>query len=317
MKKMNELDNILDECLQRLIAGETIEACLSRYPDYAFTLEPLLRTAQGTLKATDIRPRPEFRDRARYQYQTAIRELPVKEKRDFFAVLRPALATVVVMAIVLLAGGGVVAAAGSSLPDNPLYQVKLAVEEVRLALTPSDLGKAELNAQFADERVDEIIKMAGKGNVTLVEETTDRMNRNLIAVANLTGAGKAMTESASFGNLQAPMVTSPAPMATPIPTASPKLTTPSLTPVPSPTAGPPEEGLLGEENQAADRGVDMKSLDDEQVKLRDSLSQQYEENIRALQEELEKAPEALQPALHRAIEVAENAYAQALANLFS
>jgi hypothetical protein len=113
------------------------------------------------------------------------------------------------------------------------------------------------------------------------------------------------------------MVTSPAPMATPIPTASPKLTTPSLTPVPSPTAGPPEEGLLGEENQAADRGVDMKSLDDEQVKLRDSLSQQYEENIRALQEELEKAPEALQPALHRAIEVAENAYAQALANLFS
>jgi hypothetical protein len=311
MKNMNELDNILDECLQRLIAGETIEACLSRYPDYALALEPLLRTAQGTLKATDIRPRPEFRDRARYQYQTAIRELPVKEKRNFFAVLRPALATVVVMAVVLLAGGGVVAAAGGSLPDNPLYQVKLAVEEVRLALTPSDLGKAELNAQFADERVDEIIKMAGKGNIALVEETTDRMNRNLIAVANLTGTGKAMTEGASFGNLQVPAAM------TPVPTASPKLTTPSLTPVPSPTVSPPEEGLLGEEHQTADRSVETQNLSDEQVKLRDSMTQQYEENIRALWEELEKAPEALQPALRRAIEVAENAYAQALANLFS
>jgi hypothetical protein len=310
MKKMNELDNILDECLQRLIAGETIEACLSRYPDYALALEPLLKTARNTLKATDIRPRPEFRDRARYQYQTAIRELPIKEKRNFFTVLRPALATVVVMAVFLLAGSGVVAAAGGSLPDNPLYQVKLAVEEVRLALMPSDLGKAELNAQFADERVDEIIKMAGKGNIALVEETTDRMNRNLIAVANLTGTGKAMAEGASFGNLQVPAAMTPAP------TASPKLTTPSLTPVPSPTTGPPEEGLLGAENQEADRAIDTKSTDDKQAQLRDSLIQQYEENIQALQEELEKAPEALQPALLRAIEVAEQAYATALDNLF-
>jgi hypothetical protein len=311
MKKMNELDHILDECLQRLIAGETIEACLSRYPDYALSLEPLLRTAQNALKATAIRPRPEFRDRARYQYQMAIRELPVREKRNFFAAFRPALATAVIVAIVLLAGGGVVTAAGGSLPDSPLYQVKLAVEEVRLALTPSDLGKAELNAQFADERVDEIIKMAGKGNIALVEETTDRMNRNLIAVANLTGTGKAMTEGASFGNLQVPAAM------TPVPTASPKLTTPSLTPVPSPTVSPPEEGLLGEEHQKADRSVETQNLSDEQAKLRDSLSQQYEENIRALQEELEKAPEVLQPVLRRAIEVAENAYAQALANLFS
>jgi hypothetical protein len=311
MKKMNELDHILDECLQRLIAGETIEACLSRYPDYALSLEPLLRTAQNALKATAIRPRPEFRDRARYQYQMAIRELPVREKRNFFAAFRPALATAVIVAIVLLAGGGVVTAAGGSLPDSPLYQVKLAVEEVRLALTPSDLGKAELNAQFADERVDEIIKMAGKGNIALVEETTDRMNRNLIAVANLTGTGKAMTEGASFGNLQVPAAM------TPVPTASPKLTTPSLTPVPSPTVSPPEEGLLGEEHQEADRSVETQNLSDEQAKLRDSLSQQYEENIRALQEELEKAPEVLQPVLRRAIEVAENAYAQALANLFS
>jgi hypothetical protein len=311
MKKMNELDNILDECLQRLIAGETIEACLSRYPDYAFTLEPLLRTAQNTLKATDVRPRPEFRDRARYQYQTAIRELPVKEKRNFFAVLRPALATVVVMAVVLLAGGGVVAAAGGSLPDNPLYQVKLAVEEVRLALTPSDLGKAELNARFADERVDEIIKMAGKGNITLVEETTDRMNRNLVAVVNLTGTAKAVTEGASFGNLQVPAAMPPGP------TASTKMTTPSMTPVPSPTTAPPEEGLLGEENQETDRAGDTQATDDKQSQLRDSLIQQYEDNIRALQEELEKASEALRPALLRAIEVAESAYAQALANLFS
>jgi hypothetical protein len=324
MSKMKEFDNILDECLQRLIAGETIEACLSRYPDYAAALEPLLRTAQNTMKATDIRPRPEFRDRARYQYQAAIRDMPVKEKRNFFAVLRPSLATVVVMAIVLLAGGSVVAAAGGSLPDNPLYQVKLATESVRLALTPSDLGKAELNARFADERVTEIIKMADKGNVALVEETTDRMNQYLIAVADLTSISKATAEGASFSSLQAPVAT-PVPMVTPTavptPTTPPKLTTPSVTPAPTITI-PPEEGVSGKDNQMQEgalghRGVETEGGGDKQEKLRDSLAQQYVENIQALQDELEKATEALKPALRRAIEVAEQAYATALENLFS
>lgn len=324
MSKMNEFDNILDECLQRLIAGETIEACLSRYPDYAASLEPLLRTAQNTLKATDIRPRPEFRDRARYQYQVAIREMPVKEKHSFFAILRPSLATVVV-AIVLLAGGSVVAAAGGSLPDNPLYQVKLATEAVRLALTPSDLGKAELNARFADARVDEIIKMADKGDVALVEMTTDRMNQNLIAVADLTSLSKVTAEGASFSSLQAPAATpvpTVTPTAVPTPTTPPKLTTPLVIPVPTITVGLPEEGVLGKDNQTQEdalghRDVETQNVSDKQEKLRDSLTQQYVENIQALQDELEKAPEALEPALRRAIEVAEQAYVQALENLFS
>jgi hypothetical protein len=325
MSKKNEFDNILDECLQRLIAGETIEACLSRYPDHAAALEPLLRTAQGTLKATDIRPRPEFRDRARYQYQAAIREMPVEEKHNFFAVLRPSLATVVVMVIVLLAGGSVVAAAGGSLPDNPLYQVKLATEAVRLALTPSDLDKAELNARFADERVAEIIKMADKGDVALVEETTDRMNQHLIAVADLTSLSKATAEGATFNALQAPAAT-PVPTVTsaavPTPTPTPKLMTPLVTPVPTVTVSLPEEGVLGGDDQMLEdalshRDIETEGEGDKQEKLRDSLARQYVENIRALQDELEKAPEALKPALRHAIEVAEQAYAAALENLFS
>ncbi len=251
--------------------------------------------------------------------------MPVKEKRSFFAVLRPSLAMVAVMAIVLLAGGGVVVASGSSLPDNPLYQVKLATEAVRLALTPSDLGKAELNARFADARVDEIIKMADKGNVTLVEETTDRMNQNLVAVADLTSISKTAAEGASFSSLQAPVAT-PMPTVTSAavltPTTPPELTTPSAMPVPTTTVGLPDEGVSGKDNQMQEdalshREVETWGGDDEQEKLRDSLAQQYTENIQALQEELEKAPEALKPALRHAIEVAEQAYALALENLFS
>jgi hypothetical protein len=102
MNNMKDFDNILDECLQRLLEGDSIEACLSRYPEHAAELEPLLRTVRNTLKATDIRPRPEFRDRARYQFQMAIREMPVKASRGFFTVFRPAIVTVIMLAIVLL-----------------------------------------------------------------------------------------------------------------------------------------------------------------------------------------------------------------------
>jgi hypothetical protein len=93
-------------------------------------------------------------------------------------------------------------------------------------------------------------------------------------------------------------------------------------PVPTITVGLPEEGVLGKDNQTQEdalghRDVETQNVSDKQEKLRDSLTQQYVENIQALQDELEKAPEALEPALRRAIEVAEQAYVQALENLFS
>jgi len=328
MNKMKDFDNILDECLGRLLEGEGVEACLSRYPEHATELEPLLRTAYNTLTTTDIRPHPEFRDRARYQFQAAIREMPVKEKRDFFGVLRPALATVVMLAVVLLVGGSVVVAAGNSLPGSPLYSVKLATETVRLALTPSDLGKAELNAGFADERIDEIVRLAQNGDATLIEDTTERMNRQLMAVAILTGAGGDTSKSAYLDAMDAPLPTS-APTMTPasLPASSPSATGKTMTPaptpptmvVPTPTITTPPEGLLSagqaEDGIPGEREAQDTNGGDGQARLRDTLLRQYSENIKALMEELDKAPESLKPALQYAIEVAQNAYSEALESL--
>ena len=76
MKKSREFDNILDECLERLLLkGETVEQCLASYPEQAAELEPLLHTALITKKASAIEPRHEFRARARYQFDSALREM--------------------------------------------------------------------------------------------------------------------------------------------------------------------------------------------------------------------------------------------------
>jgi hypothetical protein len=323
---MNEFDNILDECLQRLLAGETIESCLSRYPLHAADLEPLLLTAQSTLKAADIKPRPEFRDLARRQFQAAVRETPRQEKRGFFALLQPGLAAVAIIAIVLLAGGGVVAAAGNSLPGSSLYPVKLATESVRLALTPSDLGKAELNAAFADERIDEIIRLAENGDAALIVETTDRLNQQLIAVADLAGNAESVDGEGSFNTDFAPSAMA-VPTATPTATATPAptqsvTTTPSATVVlPTPTViTPPGEGLLGGTTAVQERVTDRygagASENGAEAALGEAILNQYYENLQALREQLEQAPLSLKPALEYAVAVAEEAYARALDELF-
>ena len=97
----------------------------------------------------------------------------------------------IIVLVLLLAGGGVVAAAGNSMPDNPLYPVKLATEEAQLALTPSDMGKAELYAELADKRVVEIIYMADKGDAWQVEVIAQRLDKRLTKLARLASATKA------------------------------------------------------------------------------------------------------------------------------
>ena len=186
MRKNREFDDILNECLERmLVKDESVEECLASYPEQADELKPLLQMALSAKKALAIEPRPEFRARARYQFVTALGEVAPGRGRRFFA-WRLRWTTVVATALMLLlAGGGVVVAAGNSMPDNPLYQVKLAVEQVQLRLTTSALSRTKLQVRLADKRVTEIIYMAQKGDARLVALVTQRLDNHLVMIATL------------------------------------------------------------------------------------------------------------------------------------
>ena len=45
MRKAVKLDNILNESVERLLRGESIEECIGTYPERAAELKPLLETA--------------------------------------------------------------------------------------------------------------------------------------------------------------------------------------------------------------------------------------------------------------------------------
>jgi len=272
MRKSKKFDNILDECLERLLVkGETIEQCLASYPEQAAELEPLLQTALAAKKASAIQPRPEFRARARYQFRSALQEAKTKRGRRFF-VWQPRWATaIVIVLILLLAGGGTVAAAGNSMPDGTLYPVKLATENVRLRLTPSELGKAQLYANFADKRVLEIARMAKKGKPELVERTAQRLDAHLMMIARLVS----------------PPEKEAAVLMVPPPARAPGQPEAGGRPVPAPV--PPR-----------------------QARLRAAVAYYAIQHPAALRAALNKAPERAKPALRRAIAISIAGYEKAL-----
>ena len=275
MKKSRQFDNILDECLERLLAkGETMEQCLASYPEQAVELKPLLEVALATKRASAIQPRPEFRARARYQFHSAPQAM--EAKRPFFGWLPGWATAAAIVLILLLAGGGTVAAAGNSMPDEPLYAVKIASEQVRLILTPSALGKAELYANLADKRVVEIVYVASKGDAKRVEVVTQRLNNYLTRIASLVA-----TQREEAGVLTAP----------------------------APRLAPSEAPALPEQaGEARDKGITV----DKRAKLRVILARYAINHPAALRAVLKEAPEPAKSALRRAIAISEARYQQAL-----
>ncbi len=188
MNRSKEFDDILETCLElMLVKGKSIDHCLETFPRYAAELKPLLEVALATRKASAIEPRAEFRERARYQFYAAMRD---GKRRKSPAFLRwqphwvPALAIVVA---VLVAASGTVAAACSSMPDQPLYTVKLATEQVELAFKTSPADKVEFYTAMAENRVDELVRMADENKTEHVELVTQRIETYWNKMADLSG----------------------------------------------------------------------------------------------------------------------------------
>ena len=326
MKKDREFENILDECLERIIQGKTVEQCLLDYPDHAAALEPMLRTVVKARTVINIRPRPEFKDRARHQFQAAIREMEPAPAagRSFLPGFKPVWIALTAFIALILIGSGTVAAANGSMPDSPLYSIKLATESVWLALTPSDIGKAELYTRFADRRIGEIIQMAEKGEVEYAQKATEKLERQLVAIASLTiveneaSSDKMLSFEAAepaVGEGSPPVAATMAPTLEPQPSVD---VPPAQAVRPDKTVpiqvGAADTALSANMTERADgETVDAKLNREERLKA--LLLQKAIENPDALQKALETASESMRDILEWAIKVAGEGYEEAIDNL--
>ena len=74
-------NKILDECVDRINRGETVEDCLASYPEYAEELEPLLRVVFDTQKAYKFTPSPAAKMAGKKRLNAALEALEHGQKR--------------------------------------------------------------------------------------------------------------------------------------------------------------------------------------------------------------------------------------------
>jgi hypothetical protein len=196
-KKMaKRFPDILDDCTQRLLQGDSVEQCLARYPEQAAELEPLLRVAAAARRTSSaVEPRPEFKARARHEVQLQLcsegRKPEPKRTPALHWMPRWAMAAVMLVFVVLLAGTTTVAASSGTVPGDTLYSVKTASEQVRLNLTFSKAAKAKLEARFAGRRVREMARLAEKGRTAKVAALATRFEAHLAKIGQLAAQIKA------------------------------------------------------------------------------------------------------------------------------
>jgi hypothetical protein len=95
--------------------------------------------------------------------------------------LRPALAAVLVIALLAASGGS---AAASSLPGDPAFALKRAVEDIQVALAPDDAARLDTLVTQTDSRLGDL-QTAAAIRATAIAPATDEY---LAAVARMDGA---------------------------------------------------------------------------------------------------------------------------------
>lgn len=160
-----DFTRILADCLDAIEQrGSTFDEYLVGHPDHSAALVELLPIALALRSAPAVAPSPEFRANARRRLvaRLSARSVSAAPRRSLAPALvlrRPALIMVLIVAVVAMLGSGIVAASAASLPNDLLYPVKMAVEELRLSLSPDSLNRSNLHLAFAAQRLDEIDRL--------------------------------------------------------------------------------------------------------------------------------------------------------------
>ncbi|MEW6406366.1 MAG: hypothetical protein AB1649_31670 [Chloroflexota bacterium] len=150
---MNELETILEECLDQMMNGaSTLDECLVRHPEHAAQLLPLLLAARRAQHGRAVTPSPAFKARTRTAVMQQARSHPRPNQRKIL--LRAALSVAFILAAFL----AVSALAQAALPGDALYHWKLTSETAWRSIAPDTLG---VDLALADRRVEEIVAVTG------------------------------------------------------------------------------------------------------------------------------------------------------------
>jgi len=290
----NRIEEAFNDCFERLSLGESLDSCLRSYPEHAMELDFMLRTAFDVKRRVyPIQPRPEFKywSRVRLQgVQDYMSRHVVPEKSSPFNFRRNLAISVAGLLVLVIASSGTAAASNDALPDQPLYGVKMAVEQAQLTLAVSDVDKAELYASMAGKRAHEIEALARQGKDEYLVSTSAKMDYQLEQAENYISKYQTANASTSVSTTDAfPAETSTA----------------ETTDQPIQTAQAPSiayDNKSGVTQPPVKRPLPISRAAANVTRAKTALNSSTAKSLSALQDALDKAPESARPAIIKAIE---------------
>ncbi|MCH8186292.1 MAG: hypothetical protein IH862_09365 [Chloroflexi bacterium] len=188
----HEFEDVLNECLERLAAGDDVGRCASSYPEHEEELLPLLTMAAAMQAASTPPNTAEAKARGFVRFSKANADRRARKRRGVPELLRPMAKPLIVafavVAVTAVAAGGTTVASSNSVPGEPLYWVKTTKESILLRIIPrSDISTAKVHARLAEERGKEMGRLIEMGRIGAAEDLAVRMRRHLNASANFVG----------------------------------------------------------------------------------------------------------------------------------
>ncbi|TMB98877.1 MAG: hypothetical protein E6J42_05010, partial [Chloroflexi bacterium] len=197
--RIRSFHSILDDCLDAMQRGESVDGCLSRYPRQADRLRPLLQLAERVRRTRPVTPRPWAQATSWNLVRRHASDMRAGKRRHLtdaghgIGWVRPAAVAAALLAALALGTGGTALAAQNALPNSPLYRVKLATEDVRLWFVFDDKHKADILLAQSNERTSEILAMVSKGEPVpenVLSTLSDRNGRAAEILAGQSDAGE-------------------------------------------------------------------------------------------------------------------------------
>lgn len=184
-------EDILAQCLDALQHdGVSVASCLARYPEYAEQLKQPLMAAVllQKLQLPAMRPESVQRLSAHLRQQSSPRTTVAKPitRPTFWGELSRLAAALAVVLFVTFAGAGVtVAASANSMPDEALYEVKIAWEKVILFFAELLDMAGEMWLHLAQVRLEEMEYLQAQGLLTPEQfSVLEEAVQNALSLAN-------------------------------------------------------------------------------------------------------------------------------------
>ncbi len=149
-----KLSRIVDDCLARMAAGESIEECLARYPQKAAELAPLLTTAARLRGLADVRLSQGQRLRAKVALREALaeRSQPATPLVRRWPRLLPVVSALVAVLFVVVVGGAITVSRAGDIA----YPLRVTIERAPALVRFSSAGRAAEEASIAGRRLADV-----------------------------------------------------------------------------------------------------------------------------------------------------------------